>query len=272
MTEPRVFLGSSTAALPVARAIQSNLKEVAHVEIWDEPGVFELGEQFMTSLSQALGKYDFAVIVMTPEDEVRAEGANAMKVMRDNVLIELGLFVGGLGRDRTFLVCDDDPQLKIPDDIKGLKFASYSKPRDATLYASALKSACAEISHAITQRGRAATLRQIQESIQRLARYSMSSAIFDHLCGIAILHSYIYRHGFDFQREMNFLRDNGLIQPRHGDFRAFDHGCDGQNLVSLVKPTPIGLDAVRLRRDDIKPEWLTDATRPNLREDPRNWT
>ncbi len=69
MTKPSLFVGSSSESIEVARAIGDRLTDVAEVTVWDE-GVFEPGQPFITSLVKALDRFDFAVLVLTPEDKV----------------------------------------------------------------------------------------------------------------------------------------------------------------------------------------------------------
>ncbi len=265
--KPRIFVGSSTQALPVARAIQKNLKDDAYVQVWDE-GVFSLSQQFMESLTQAAGKFDFAILVMAPDDDVTSGGLT-WHATRDNVLIELGLFLGSLGRERTFLVVNQLPEMKIPADLQGLKFATYETPPSRDLLQTALQPACDDIRDTIAKRGRAAALRELEDTVQALVKYSMSASIFHHLCGIALLNRYEYRDDATNRREMYFLRDNNLIRPTRAPFIDFDAALDRRNLVDVTEPTPTGWMAVRLRRAEIPAEMRAD--RANLRVDPAQW-
>jgi predicted nucleotide-binding protein len=63
----RVFIGSSSSGKEIARAIQAQLFDVADAEVWDE-GVFGLSMGNLESLVQSLDIFDFAVLVLTPDD------------------------------------------------------------------------------------------------------------------------------------------------------------------------------------------------------------
>ncbi|MCA1603432.1 MAG: nucleotide-binding protein [Acidobacteria bacterium] len=97
-----VFIGSSTEGLPIAEAIQVNLDCTCETEIWSQ-GVFGLGEGTLESLVDQLDNYDFAVLALTPDDLTDSRG-ELKQSPGDNVLLELGLFLGALGRKRTFAV------------------------------------------------------------------------------------------------------------------------------------------------------------------------
>jgi CRP/FNR family cyclic AMP-dependent transcriptional regulator len=53
--------------------------------------------------------------------------------MRDNVLFELGLFMGKLTRYRTILIHPRVKDLKIPSDLQGLTLIPYEPGDDATI-------------------------------------------------------------------------------------------------------------------------------------------
>ena len=112
MPKPTVFVGSSTEGIEIARAVQYQLQQKAVVEIWDE-GLLELGKGTLEGLIQLLPNYDFAILVATPDDAIASRGKKSTSP-RDNVLVELGMFVTRLGRHRTFLLRADVADLKIP--------------------------------------------------------------------------------------------------------------------------------------------------------------
>jgi CRP/FNR family transcriptional regulator, cyclic AMP receptor protein len=122
--EPRVFIGSSVEGLPVAKAIQSGLRHVkALVEIWPQ-NVFEASKGTIEVLEAKAAEIDFAVLVLTADDvaRIRAKAGNAA---RDNVIFELGLFMGELGRPRTCMIGPRGADLGIPTDLLGITPLAY---------------------------------------------------------------------------------------------------------------------------------------------------
>lgn len=105
----------------------------------------------LESLAAELREADFAIFVMAPVDRTTLRGKR-LDAIRDNVLFELGLFAGHLGRKRTFLVMPRDRGgLRIPTDVLGLTPAEYdAKRHDKNLVAS-LGPACNKIRKTISK-------------------------------------------------------------------------------------------------------------------------
>src|SRR6185436_17366033 len=154
---PTVFVGSSSEGLHIAKGIQVLLDHVCAVKIWSQ-GVFGLGEGSLESLVKHLDKFDFAILVMTPDDMTESRGETKQSP-RDNVLLELGIFIGGLGRERTFAIYDRSTELKIPSDLAGVTIATYHPHDDGNILAS-LGAPCTAIEHAIKNLGLRSTRRQ----------------------------------------------------------------------------------------------------------------
>ena len=116
---PVLFVGCSTESLPVARAIQSVLAHVPMVvRIWTDD-VFEASRYPIESLERELHSVDFAVLLLSPDDKVISRDI-ASDAPRDNIVFELGLFMGALGHNRTFLIYPHGIDIKIPTDMKGI--------------------------------------------------------------------------------------------------------------------------------------------------------
>jgi hypothetical protein len=148
MSQPRLFIGSSKANLRVAKVIGRDLEECADVTVWDE-GVFGLNQGILEALLKKLDEFDFAVLVLAPDD-VTFSKEELKPSTRDNVLFECGLFMGKLGPDRVFIVCDSSVDLKIPSDFAGVTLARYDGSRiQGQEAAAAVREACLQISEAI---------------------------------------------------------------------------------------------------------------------------
>lgn len=157
MNKPIIFIGSSSEGLPIAYAIQENMENESDVIIWTQ-GVFDLGNSYLESLIEQLDKADFAILVLT-EDDITISRNQETVSPRDNVLFELGLFMGRLGRNRSFFVFDQDKTIKIPSDLSGISAATFKTQLSGNLAAS-LGPACNKIRNAITKTGRRAKINQ----------------------------------------------------------------------------------------------------------------
>jgi predicted nucleotide-binding protein len=170
-----VFVGSSTEGLPVAKAIQKALDSVADVNLWSQ-GVFELSYSYLESLIKALETSDFAVLVLTPDDLMQSRDHEAA-APRDNVVFELGLFMGRLGRDRCFFVFDKTKNLKLPTDLLGVSAATY-RPHDSGNIHAAIGPACTSIEERIQALGKRPRLLKIT------AEDTQSNASLPNLSGM----------------------------------------------------------------------------------------
>jgi tetratricopeptide (TPR) repeat protein len=143
MTRPPVFIGSSSEGKTIAQYIRAQLKDDAEITIWYE-GVFRNGHGYLESLFEALDKFDFAILVWTPDDMTQSREQTSQSA-RDNVLFECGLFMGRLGRNRTFVVYDADKGIKIPSDLSGVTLATYRGARKDKNLMAAVGEACDRI-------------------------------------------------------------------------------------------------------------------------------
>lgn len=147
---PTVFIGSSAEGLHIAEAVQILLDRYAEVTLWSQ-GVFELNKGYLESLNDSLDNFDFAILVLTADDLTRSRKTESPSP-RDNVLFELGLFMGRLGRDRCFFVYDETQNIKLPTDLMGVNTATYA-PHESGNLESALGSTCTRIRRVITSLG-----------------------------------------------------------------------------------------------------------------------
>lgn len=152
---PRLFVGSSSEGLPVAEALQEALADVADVVLWNQ-GVFELNYSYLESLLKAIDDSDFAVLALSPDDVAMSRN-ELSDAPRDNVLFELGLFMGRLGRERSFFVFDKTANLKLPSDLLGISAATY-RPNSMGNLRAALGPAATVIKQSVARLGRRPTM------------------------------------------------------------------------------------------------------------------
>ncbi len=144
--KPAVVIFSSTEGLDVANRVQQLLQQDVDAIVWNQ-GVFVLGSSTIESLERAMSNYDFGIFVFTPDDKLQKRN-ETVAVARDNVLFELGLFVGKLSRSRAFVIRPIQG-LSLASDLMGLTVAVYD-PQQKSLTA-ALGPACQQIRDAIKE-------------------------------------------------------------------------------------------------------------------------
>lgn len=126
---PKLFIGSSKEKLPVAKALQEKLASTElHVQMWTD-SVFKASSTTIEDLEKAHVVFDFAVFVMSPDDVLNLRG-ETWSATRDNVVFEIGLFMGALGRDRVFGAVPTGAKMRRPSDLFGVNLVDYDPDRD----------------------------------------------------------------------------------------------------------------------------------------------
>lgn len=126
--KPTLFIGSSTERLPIALSLKKLLTDCAEVTLWNEPHVFAPGNSFLNSLIKVGDLYDFAVLVFGQDDCTMMSGQRHPTV-RDNVLFELGLFIGHMGRERAFWLSPRGSKAPtFPTDLQGIVHLEFDEP------------------------------------------------------------------------------------------------------------------------------------------------
>ncbi len=251
MNKASVFIGSSSEGLPFAQAIRSLLVDDAEVTLWKE-GFSKLGETFIETLANALPRFDFAILVLTPDDLVNSRNTEKLGP-RDNVIFELGLFMGRLGRSRTILVHQSDESLKIPSDLSGVCTATFEWPRVDKSHKGAVGVACDSIREVIrdlgfseTKVGRKIQIVEQEQQRQKQEIDTLSFLISHFLPGFELIHlqklsssePFLYDMNPSFEQELRHLWQLNFISKKtdfriskmsaHGDLKNYftlsDHG------------------------------------------------
>jgi predicted nucleotide-binding protein len=125
--KPRIFIGCSSEHLAAAEALQVLLAERTRPRIWRQG--FGLSQGYLEALVAEVKRTDYAVMLLAPDDILTRRNVVGT-APRDNVIFELGLFIGALGRDHVFMVRPSNIRLQLPSDLEGLVAATYDEPQD----------------------------------------------------------------------------------------------------------------------------------------------
>src|SRR5580765_2795632 len=142
--KPRVFIGSSVQHEDIAYALQEELQHDATVKVWPQ-GIFEAGSNALDDLIKATGDFDFGIFIFAPEDKITVKQTQALTV-RDNVLFELGLFLGKLGKERNFyLIPAESSKSHVASDLEGVTPLKFQMPDSTDDLQSALGPAANQV-------------------------------------------------------------------------------------------------------------------------------
>lgn len=130
--QPVVFIGSSKEGLKIAKCMRDYLLCSPIVPRLWSCGVFGASRTAIEDLMKLTTEADFAIIVLTPDDITASRGTKKGSP-RDNVLFELGLFMGALGRERTYIISPVGANIKIPTDLLGVTHLLYKRRGRGTL-------------------------------------------------------------------------------------------------------------------------------------------
>src|SRR5262245_49568299 len=125
--DPALFIGSSSEGEGIARALQAEVEQQCEPTVWPQD-VFRPGGTPLSDLLTTAHNADFAALVLTPDDSVVSRGKQA-PVARDNVIFELGLFLGALGPQRVFIIRPRGQPLHLPSDLAGITVLDYNANR-----------------------------------------------------------------------------------------------------------------------------------------------
>jgi hypothetical protein len=130
---PTIFIASSTEGNVASNAIEAELKGLAGDKViikhWTKQ--FQLSQVYIESLEDSVNNCDFGVFVLTADDLLNIRKIKT-RAPRDNVIFELGLFMGRLGRNRCFIFvqANNNNEVKMPSDLLGLENSKFTSPTD----------------------------------------------------------------------------------------------------------------------------------------------
>lgn len=150
--KPTVFVGSSSEGARFADALAIGLEQRCSCEVqtWRE-GVFKPSSYVIPALVERAKEVDFAVLIATADDQVTTRG-QTYTAARDNVVFELGLFIGALGLERTYYLPVGGADLHFPSDWNGLTYLPFTHRVNDEPSAS-LRAACVQLADRVEQLG-----------------------------------------------------------------------------------------------------------------------
>ena len=264
---PPLFVGCSVESLDLAYAIQENLEDDAEVTVWDQ-GIFELNKTNVESLFKSLRQSEFAIFVLSPDDALRLRNVR-YSATRDNVIFELGLFMGVLGRDRVFTVIPKGVKdLRIPTDLAGLTVGTFRADRHDGNLKAALGPFCNKVRTQIRRRtkktlsnaqrsGRQAnrleiSRRRVSKPRVPLVRARQRSAPRKELVILSAVYG-IREHRFNVTNELNGLVKDGRLHAYVGNQLAGDPAPNThKNLIVRYRVGHIAKTATVFEGDDLK--------------------
>ncbi len=200
----KVFVASSSKSVDVAEALRQLIgNDRVEVVPWKDLGVFVLSEHTMESLEKAASQCHFAVFVLGPDDVMKTE-EGGVYVPRDNVVFELGLFLGRIGRKRSYMLRPSGIEIKLPTDLSGVTWARYSPPGKTM---DEVREAAEQIQHAMSKA-------PMMPAISLLSRTVLPPIVLKHALHVFLRH----RPGIlGFLRSPSFKSDAQMtICTRHG--------------------------------------------------------
>ncbi|HZD48104.1 MAG TPA: nucleotide-binding protein, partial [Silvibacterium sp.] len=223
---PSVFIGSSTEGLDIAREVELQLQRDAETTIWKDD-VFKPGSGVLETLMNLVEQFDFAVMVLSPDDLLESRG-QSVPSPRDNVVFELGLFMGRLGRSRVFVLHEQNAVLKLPSDLAGITLLTY---RERENRSAALSIPSTHIIKAIRANGfsESRTHKNIQRlegrqdatesrlrTLQVVVKGLVTEFEYEKLRGIASQDQFLVHFHNSMMQELNRLDAIRYIRPKAG--------------------------------------------------------
>lgn len=178
--KPKVFVGSSSEAKSIAQEFCAALKDDATMIRWWRCGEFLPTRATFDAVLRIANTYDFGLFILTPDDDIVSRGKKT-KCARDNVILELGCFLGTIGPDRTFAVIQDtetaDQQIKLLSDLSGVGIPPF-KVGDTDETTASIEDAVEKIRGCINGRGVRRLGRDLHALFVRSWDYILSTKTF----------------------------------------------------------------------------------------------
>ena len=189
MRKPRLFIASSAESLNIAEAVNVNLDHEFEITIWKN-GTFKLSSSTIDDLVEKSSTVDFALFIFAPDD-IASIRSRQEHVVRDNVIFEMGLFIGAIGTSRSIIIKPRDQEMHLPTDLLGVTPADYDSNRSDGDLVSATNKACSLIKSEVERIGliNHASLSESRKIVANPAYYELSEVDFKFLAACLQSHT-----------------------------------------------------------------------------------
>lgn len=239
--KPTLFIGSSQESLEIAYAAQENLDDCAQAIVWSQ-GLFEISKYFLESLLDRLDESDFSLFVFGADDITKIRDKEA-PTTRDNVIFELGLFIGRLGRERSFVLMPKDvAELHLPSDLLGVNTATFATPDNPKFLVAALGPACNKVRRAIKEVSTvpAPGASGAPDDLDLALSLVVPAPEQKHLVNLADGKTKDYQGRGSLRSELRHLVSTGLLEKLPDRHVADMKSGESYNLADFVKLTDSG--------------------------------
>lgn len=120
-SRPKLFIGASKEANDVVTVITKMLSHEFDVQPWYT--IFKSNDFTLQALLDQALLCDFAIMIFSLDDTLLCR-KELFQCPRDNVIFELGLFLGLLGKKRAFVLAEEG--IKIPTDLNGFTLSQFN--------------------------------------------------------------------------------------------------------------------------------------------------
>ena len=130
--KPKIFIGSSLAGYSIAEMVKVNLSSIGDCFLWQEPDIWEPNRSTFDNLTRMSNYFDFGIFVATSDDLTLTNDKLVIEP-RDNVILEMSLFLGAMGHNKSFLLVENG--IKLPSDFNGIYMPRFDRADVATIVA-----------------------------------------------------------------------------------------------------------------------------------------
>lgn len=131
-----VFAPSKKVFVVYGHDDTARLQLEAMLRRWDlEPIILDqqasAGQTIIEKLEEYGSDVGYAIVLATPDDEGKAKTEAELKPrVRQNVVLEMGMFLAKLGREKVAILLKETPNFEKPSDIQGLVYIPYQNRVD----------------------------------------------------------------------------------------------------------------------------------------------